>query len=114
MNSQLARIPASKQPTGEKPRTKSKIFFSFKTPDLRPSPKSPNEFAFYSCCFSSVRNALNTAARTKREEPTDQECAGGACAKMCALRKSGLTHVAMSNAVAAKQTSNCGAVMSGG
>src|SRR5262249_30963647 len=35
MNSQSARIPASKQTTGEKPRTKSKIFFSFITPDLR-------------------------------------------------------------------------------
>jgi len=33
-----------------------------------------------------VRNALNTAARRKREEPTGQEFAGGACSKMRAAR----------------------------
>ena len=33
---------------------------------------------------------------------------------MCALRKSGLTHVDVSAAVAAKRTSNCGALIIGG
>ena len=71
-------------------------------------------FAFRARWFSGVRNALNTAARLKREGPTDQECAGGACGKMCALRKSGLTKVGVSDAIAEKQTPNCGAFMSAG
>jgi len=49
------------------------------------------------------------AAQLHANEPR-----GGACAKMCALRKSGLTQVGVSDAVAAKQTSNRGALMSGG
>ena len=43
------------------------------------------------------------------------ECsAGGACAKTCALRKSGLTHVDVSSALAAKRTSTRGGLITGG
>src|SRR5262245_332717 len=61
MNSQSARIPASKRTRGEKPRTKSKIFFSFITPDL-----GLGEIAKSNCVLRALIQ--------QREERTERRC----------------------------------------
>jgi len=60
-----------------------------------------------------VRNALNAAARAMREEPTDQERAGGACAKMWALRKSDSTHWGLSAGIFERCNAVEGAIITG-
>ena len=78
--------------------------------------KSPLDRLIFSrhSTLVDARNARNAAACTKQEKSTDQEYAGGACAKRCALRKSGLTRTDVSAAVAEKQISNCAALTIGG
>ena len=73
MSSQSAWIPASKQTIGEKPRTKSKIFFASKTPDLRARRQSPEHSI---CC---VRRALiqRRKERTERRYPLEAKRING-------------------------------------
>src|SRR5215475_13297848 len=99
MNSQSASIPVSKRTTEEKPRIRSKIFFSFITPDLKARRNRRNEFCVLRALIQ--RRYERTVPRCPHEagQSTDQECAGGACAKRCALRKSGLTQVGVSASV---------------
>ena len=69
---------------------------------------------------SAVRSAGDCRAFyerrvVRRVGRTPYECsAGGACAKMCASRKTGLTHVDVSSALGAKRASNCGGLITGG
>ena len=78
MSSQSAWIPASKQTIGEKPRTKSKIFFASKTPDLKTRASTPEQFK--PCC---VRRALiqRCKERAKRRYPLEAKRinASGVC-----------------------------------
>jgi hypothetical protein len=60
-----------------------------------------------------VRNALNAAARAMREEPTDQEPAGGACAKMCAPRKIDSTQWGLNNEIFERCNAVVGAIITG-
>jgi hypothetical protein len=89
MNSQSAWIPASKRTTGEKPRTKLKMFFSFITPDLKARRDRRIKICVLRALIQQPEERTERRCPNEREESTDQECAGGACAKMCALRKSG-------------------------
>jgi len=71
MNSQRAPLPVRKRPPpGERP-ARIKSFFSFKTPDLKASAKSPNEF----CVLRAL--IQRREERTERRYPLPRERISG-------------------------------------
>ena len=85
--------------TGKTASTNKTILFIQKLLIQKTRRNRRMNFAFAHVDSAASRNALNAATRLRGKESAIQEWAGGACAKMCALRNSGWTQVELSGAI---------------